>query len=53
MQVMGEKGRDAARRRVMVGKENRRLEEEMRGHWQAHIRALGVSRSRGNFFVPN
>ena len=53
LQVMGEKGRDAARRRALVGKENRRLEEEMRGHWQAHIRALGVSRSRGNFFVPN
>ena len=47
---MGDRGWDAARRRNMVGRENQRLETEMRGQWQAFIRALGVS--RGTFFVP-
>ena len=51
LQVMGDRGRNAARRRDMVGKENRRLEEEMRSQWQAYVRSLGVS--RGTFFVPH
>ena len=53
LQVMGDKGRDAASRRNKASRENRMLEEEMRGQWEAYIRALGISRSRGNFFVPN
>ncbi len=51
LQVMRDRGRDAARRGNLVGRENRRLEEEMRGQYQAYIRALGVP--RGDFFVPS
>ena len=51
LQVMGDRGRDAARRRNVAGKENRRLEVEMRGQWQAYIRSLGVA--RGTFFIPS
>ena len=48
---MGDKGRDAVRRRDVIRKENRRLEAEIRGQWNAYIRGLGIARE--SFFVPH
>ena len=50
LQMIGDRAKNTARMCNMVGRENRRLEEEMIGQWQAFIRAL--VEPRGNFLVP-
>ena len=50
LQVLGDKGRQASRRREAVIREDRRLELEQRAYWQAYIRGTGAH--RGTFVVP-
>ena len=50
--VMGEMGRDAASRRNIVRREDKRLEEERREQWQAFIRALGSPGPAGTSLFP-
>ena len=49
--VIGERGRDQARKKNLFERESKILEQQLRNQWHAHIRGLGVA--KGSFSVPS